>query len=198
MIRNAARSEPLSSSPSITPAALAKPVRPLTPADMTPPPDLRPAPPDLARAHSGIGDPCMGSGFVQGTCATGQTCIDPSFVPGGYCTQPCPCPSDASCMMTAQGNFCFVDCASQADCRDGYTCNTMHVCFPSGSMMMDGVTPGVEPAGNGDRVADVEAADGAVVNRSGELYQSHASMLSRLGFRRHGTRCRRLWRRRSN
>src|SRR5260221_14561834 len=114
---------------------------PATP-DLSPTPDLAPVP-DLAPPHSGIGDPCTGSGFQQGSCSAGQICVDPTVLPGGYCTSQCPCPSDSTCVTVPQGDFCFVNCVSSADCRTpDYVCSPQHVCFPAGGMQGDGVTPG--------------------------------------------------------
>jgi hypothetical protein len=119
------------------------------PADLAPAADLTPAP-DLAPAHSGIGDACDSSGFEQGTCNDGQICVPPSILPGGYCTQACPCPSDSTCVsVPGQGKFCFVNCQAEADCRTpDYTCDPQqHVCFPTSNPEGDGVTPGTRDGG---------------------------------------------------
>jgi hypothetical protein len=46
--------------------------------------------------------------------------------PGGYCTVACEIDADCGleglCVATRGGARCFDPCATQTDCRDGYTC----------------------------------------------------------------------------
>lgn len=79
------------------------------------------------------GDPCTND--IQ--CA-GGTCIGGGDFPGGYCTtRDCDsvgCASDNStCVATQSGAFCFENCGSSNDCREGYRCTSLEtggsVCY---------------------------------------------------------------------
>jgi hypothetical protein len=67
----------------------------------------------------------------------GQLCVAPrADVPGGYCIARCdntPCPSDATCVTTQDGDICLLSCTSADDCRMGYDClsdGQVSVCSP--------------------------------------------------------------------
>ena len=53
--------------------------------------------------------------------------------------------------------------------------------------VMNGIAAGVEAAGDGDAVADVQRANRRFVNGRGDLYHRHAAMLSLLGCRAYDT-----------
>ena len=73
--------------------------------------------------ESEVGDPCVSS--TQ--CAPGQLCDTASEE--GYCTvRDCEegeCPSGSICVTFENlDRYCMATCASQSDCRDGYSCDT--------------------------------------------------------------------------
>jgi hypothetical protein len=94
--------------------------------------------PDVAPAGPRpIGSPCA----KDAECEHNRCLIQrgAGVFPGGYCSKACdvitaPCPAGASCAGTVDGD-CFKICASQGDCRAGYTCKEgpgglPMICFP--------------------------------------------------------------------
>ena len=76
-----------------------------------------------------------GDGFVGDGCASNSDCgsglyCESGFT-GGYCTADCAssssdCPSGSTCFDIGVDDpyqICFLDCAADGDCRDGYVCD---------------------------------------------------------------------------
>jgi hypothetical protein len=76
-----------------------------------------------------IGAPCTWNvECASGLCTPEQGTSGPTYWSGGSCTFDCStvaCPSGATCMQfESDGSFCIASCATLADCRSGYICDT--------------------------------------------------------------------------
>ncbi len=64
-----------------------------------------------------FGAACTAKSVCEGVCNLG--------LPGGMCTEPCsetePCASGV-CVFFAENSYCLPECATNADCREGYGC----------------------------------------------------------------------------
>jgi hypothetical protein len=81
------------------------------------------------------GEPCTSDDQCESMVLDGAVCMT-DWPGGGYCTtRPCVttarCTSEASCHEYQGTSRCFQMCGSSAGCRDGYTCNSDHVCVPA-------------------------------------------------------------------
>src|SRR4051812_41686726 len=74
-----------------------------------------------------VGDPCT----TSQECG-GGTCLNQTFVPGGYCSVGCKadglCPTGSTCVREVSGrgnDMCLRTCRLDADCRQGYLCRSI-------------------------------------------------------------------------
>lgn len=67
------------------------------------------------------GAPLGGACTADADCERGACALD---WPGGACTSPCPCPSDARvpCAPALEAGRCVSPCTADAECREGYLC----------------------------------------------------------------------------
>ncbi|MCA9609805.1 MAG: hypothetical protein KC619_29605 [Myxococcales bacterium] len=77
---------------------------------------------DAGGPESNYGDPCG----PDMPCGGGLACVENELYPGGYCTSTCAgdtdCGAGATCDTSTDPRVCLADCATSADCRDGYQC----------------------------------------------------------------------------
>jgi hypothetical protein len=91
--------------------------------------------------HCGPGGQQVLAG-VGGACAVDADCeggpnavclLAPEF-PDGYCVitdcATAACPAGSTCFQVGTTTACFDDCVKEADCRDGYICDTYDTCWP--------------------------------------------------------------------
>lgn len=63
-------------------------------------------------------------------CLEGLECLEE--LPQGMCSQPCDddCPNDTLCVDLSGAGYCFAQCETNDDCRDGYACSLGYCDLP--------------------------------------------------------------------